>query len=398
MTVIDTANCIGTRPQYFSTTYDEYNNLQVGLEDDDTAISVKENFLISVNGQDKIFDFSFLRWNAATDFESGVSRTVSTNYWLYITEEGAAIISDQKPYNESGFLKGWYHPYNSWRCVAQLYNNAANDFELIKATEKAIGDVSFSTRESVGKNSYTDRVTIANGTTTAEVGFRQGKFIFDDGSGQTITPGLLKRLDAAWAPGNQQGGLDTGTVADGTYFCFSIYKPGAPSQVLRAGDDYFDYGTTEYLFSLSPTAPTMPTGYTKKEYVGAIIRDSGAILDFEQYDRDFMLVDASLDGTGAYSATTNLTLQTPIGIITKAYIDFWMQRTSGVSTFLWCLRSGFQNAPAQQLIEGTEATTEKQVSLYTDASSQIVLDKNSSGFNIADSRFYTTGWKDINLR
>jgi hypothetical protein len=71
---------------------------------------------------------------------------------------------------------------------------------------------------------------------------------------------LTVAIDASGA-----NGLDTGTVAiDTGYFLFVIYDAAA--------------STTAGLFSLSATAPTLPTGYTYFRRVGWIVTDSGAVL------------------------------------------------------------------------------------------------------------------------
>lgn len=70
---------------------------------------------------------------------------------------------------------------------------------------------------------------------------------------------LTKRIDANWAVGNNNGGLDTGTVAaTGTYYIWLIQR----SDTLVA----------DALFSLSATAPTMPANYDRKRLIGSLIR------------------------------------------------------------------------------------------------------------------------------
>tara|TARA_R110002110_G_scaffold37601_2_gene124026 strand:- start:4734 stop:5798 length:1065 start_codon:yes stop_codon:yes gene_type:complete len=80
---------------------------------------------------------------------------------------------------------------------------------------------------------------------------------------------LTKRLDAAWAVGTGNGGLDTGTIGNSIYHVWLIKRS--------------DTGVVDALFSLSSTSPTMPASYDLKRRVGAIIRATGAILPFIQY-------------------------------------------------------------------------------------------------------------------
>jgi hypothetical protein len=72
---------------------------------------------------------------------------------------------------------------------------------------------------------------------------------------------ITKRIDAAWAVGTGNGGLDTGAVGDFLYYIWLIRRP--------------DTGVVDALFSLSNTAPTMPTNYTQKALIGAVRRNGG---------------------------------------------------------------------------------------------------------------------------
>lgn len=81
---------------------------------------------------------------------------------------------------------------------------------------------------------------------------------------------LTKRLDAAWAVGTNQGGLDTGSIADTNYYIWLIARS--------------DTGVVDVLFSTSATAPTMPTNYDYKRLIGWFKRASSAIVAFKTYE------------------------------------------------------------------------------------------------------------------
>jgi hypothetical protein len=126
-----------------------------------------------------------------------------------------------------------------------------------------------------------------------------------DSDGHTVmrlTTAITKRLDAAWAVGTGNGGLDTGSIADTTYHIWLIQRS--------------DTGVTDALFSASASAPTMPTNYDRKRRIGSIIRASAAIRTFVQYDDRFWLnipvqdVNATNPGTSAVTRT----LTTPGGV------------------------------------------------------------------------------------
>lgn len=76
-----------------------------------------------------------------------------------------------------------------------------------------------------------------------------------------LTSALTKRLDASWAVGTNQGGLDTGAVGNNTYYIWLIQRS--------------DTGVVDVLFSLSSTAPTMPANYDRKRLLGLLVRSSG---------------------------------------------------------------------------------------------------------------------------
>lgn len=122
-----------------------------------------------------------------------------------------------------------------------------------------------------------------------------------------LTSGLTKRLDANWAVGTNQGGLDTGAKANSTwYHVWLIQRP--------------DTGVVDALFSTSATAPTMPANYTIKRRIGAILTDgSGNILAFVQRGDNFRWTTPPAASSASYTAYATATPVVPTGIIVEAY-------------------------------------------------------------------------------
>lgn len=121
-------------------------------------------------------------------------------------------------------------------------------------------------------------------------------------STMTLSTGILKRLDAAWAVGSGNGGLDTGTIANTTYHVWLIQRS--------------DTGVVDALFSTSATSPTMPSGYDRKRRIGAILREAGVIVPFAQttrnrFERKLAVIERS--STTAL-ASTLFALSVPSGI------------------------------------------------------------------------------------
>lgn len=137
-----------------------------------------------------------------------------------------------------------------------------------------------------------------------------------------LASALTKRLDATWAVGTNQGGLDTGTKTNSTwYYVYIISKAD---------------GTTDVLFSTSASSPTMPTDYVYKRRIGSIKTDSsgnilqGLWVPISGGGIKFIYKDliADLDTTSNQAKTT-LTLSTPLGIKTRPIL--WIQANSASS-------------------------------------------------------------------
>jgi len=117
----------------------------------------------------------------------------------------------------------------------------------------------------------------------------------------TLASALTKRLDASWAVGTNQGGLDTGSIANTTYHVWLIQRS--------------DTGVVDVLFSTSATSPTMPTNYDRKRRIGSILRESAAIVGFKQYNKRFLRNAPKIDSTVATAFTSEtITLSIPAGI------------------------------------------------------------------------------------
>lgn len=139
-------------------------------------------------------------------------------------------------------------------------------------------------------------ITISNNATDAnnDIDFSAGNGVLDDGSGQVLlTTTLVKRLDASWVAGTNQGGLFSGTKANSTkYYEFAITN----GTINDAG------------FDISPTGANIPAGY-KGSCRGMIKTDgSGNILPFKQTKNKTLLTSPITEYSGTVGATyTNLT-------------------------------------------------------------------------------------------
>ena len=92
-----------------------------------------------------------------------------------------------------------------------------------------------------------------------------------------LASALTKRIDAAWAVGTNNGGLDgtesvAGTPDASTWYYIHL--------IARS-----DTGVVDALYSESATAPTMPTNYDFRRLIGCVLTDSSAnIIAYDAYE------------------------------------------------------------------------------------------------------------------
>jgi hypothetical protein len=187
---------------------------------------------------------------------------------------------------------------------------------------------SSATTTSEGKSILPVKITIANNTGDSDhdIDFSAGVFQFDDGSGQAVASALTKQIDAAWSAGNNQGGLDTGTVASNTwYYCFAIYDS--------------TNGISDFIFSLSSTSPTLPGTYDKQQYLGAIRTDGSANIEqFRQSGSEFYYIDKTVNTYTASNPGTSQVTQTmeipPISGIVGVINCLWAQLNNASDKYI----------------------------------------------------------------
>lgn len=136
------------------------------------------------------------------------------------------------------------------------------------------------------------------------------------------------KTTSAWAVGTGNGALDTGAIANSTwYHVFLIQRP--------------DTGVVDVLFSLSATSPTLPTNYTLFRRIGSMKTNGSALwTKFYQVGNDFLWdVPGSDMNTGTVSTTAVLiTLSVPTGIQVIPNTDFFVN-VSTVNTAVYLITS-----------------------------------------------------------
>lgn len=116
----------------------------------------------------------------------------------------------------------------------------------------------------------------------------------------------LSKTTSSWAVGSGNGGLDTGTIANNTWYTpYIIRRP--------------DTGVVDLIFSTNTTSPTLPANYTQfRKLDGMPLRTngSGQWTKFIHVDNEVMWDVPVLDVNvaGSVGSSTNYTLTVPVGV------------------------------------------------------------------------------------
>jgi hypothetical protein len=205
---------------------------------------------------------------------------------------------------------------------------------------------------------------------------------------------LTKRLDANFAVGNNEGGLDTGSKANSTwYHVFLIRKDSN--------------GAIDALFSASYASPSLPTGWSNRCYLGSVLTNaSGNIRPFLQYGKHVLWNDTSLandvDTTTTTSRATHTLPSIPPGPIVEANLNILVAHASQRPAVYLCSPNAMDLAPTQggdfplgtmQVpVTGAGLIQAHFMRLLTDASAQICSRSTATATTI---KVATMGWEYI---
>lgn len=195
---------------------------------------------------------------------------------------------------------------------------------------------------------------------------------------------IIKRVDANWAAGTGNGGFPSGITltANTWYYFFVIAKPD---------------GTVDAGFDSSLSATNLladATGYTKYRRVGSMKTDVSANwLQYYQQKERFILKTSISSSTAQNAYPTLTTVDTPVGIITTAILNFII---TGNAIVTHGATSPTINDNLQSVI-GTSSSDQKHMIAYieTNTSSQINEGRTSFSGGTYTYDIRTLGWVDI---
>jgi hypothetical protein len=236
---------------------------------------------------------------------------------------------------------------------------------------------------------YIDGLTMSTAGASATMTIDAGQATNSTNAALLTLSASINKTTAAWAVGSGNGGIDTGSIANSTwYYFYLIRRP--------------DTGVVDVVFSLNSASPTLPTNYTQFRYIGAgLTNGSAQWTAFTQFGDYFQWGTPVVDFTGAGVVTAStLTCSVPRG--RKMLASFNVTASQGASAAIYLsdlasvdLAPGTTAAPLSSMRPGDGAGTGgSMVSVTTNTSAQIRRREGATGtYSIA-----AVGWTDLRGR
>jgi hypothetical protein len=127
--ITNSSNTIAARSADFYKPFSDLNTIIPEKYNASTVRSSRVGDRVSVYGTQHFFDRQFVKWVMAGDLETG-TEAASTNYFLYVTDQGDTVLSVTYPNDRHSDLLGAYHPAKPWRCVGMIRNDASSNFTV----------------------------------------------------------------------------------------------------------------------------------------------------------------------------------------------------------------------------------------------------------------------------
>lgn len=197
---------------------------------------------------------------------------------------------------------------------------------------------------------------------------------------------LIKRVDAAWVAGTNQGGRTGTALADGWWHVYAIKD--------------VTNNIVDVVLDSSGAGPSLPSGYTKYRLLGSVNRISGAFQRFIQTGDYFgLLVPINIRNGATFAIATSIDSKTPIGRKCRANIYANLIMAAGPAQTmindpdttdvavdaLNCNIRGMQSGA------GANGIGDAMLQIYTNTLSQLRERSNAAGATLGVQLF---GWYD----
>jgi len=240
------------------------------------------------------------------------------------------------------------------------------------------------------ERSYLSGYTMSTAGSSSTMSIAVGQATNSDNTAVITLGSAINKSTAGWSVGSGNGCLDTGSIANTTWYHFyAILRP--------------DTGVVDVLCSLSATAPSLPASYTKQRRIGSgRTNGSAQWTQFVQNGDEFLWTNGSLDVNTTNPGTSAVlsTLLVPTNVQVWALVNRIV--VTGAGGAVTDLVSSPDQADAAPSLTAAPGAT-----LYVPASSngatRLQIRTNASGqirsrLSFSDgstiSRMVTVGWID----
>lgn len=247
--------------------------------------------------------------------------------------------------------------------------------------------------------SYLAGLTLSAAGATGTFGIAAGIAADSTNAATMALASAYTKTTSAWAVGSGNGGIDTGTIANTTWYHVYLIERT-------------DTGVVDVLFSLSATSPTLPSSYTLFRRIGSMLTDGSAHwVKFEQNGDEF-LWDAQTSDINV-SLSDGLAHLYPMSVPTgiKVNVLFSLRASFSSVTSFFIITSPDQadtapnsgsSPPLWEFFAGTAlANPVLSYNIRTDTSGNVrIRGNNGSGTGASDSSLHsmTRGWIDTRGR
>jgi len=141
-----------------------------------------------------------------------------------------------------------------------------------------------------------------------------------------VLSSAISKTTSAWAVGTGNGALDTGAIANNTWYHVHLIE--RTDGTLR-----------DVLVSLSATAPTMPSGYTYARRIGSLRTNGSAqwtkfVQDGDLFHWDAPVLDVSSSNPGSGAVTRTLSVPTGVNVEAFGHVQTYDSGTPNIVTLL----------------------------------------------------------------
>lgn len=260
---------------------------------------------------------------------------------------------------------------------------------IIRSTAANVVEILNFTRALPFLRGYIDGLVMSTAGSSATMSVAAGQATNSTNVVMLNLAASISKTTSAWAVGTGNGGIDTGSIANSTwYYFYLIRRP--------------DTGVVDVIFSTSASSPTLPTNYTQYRYIGAGLTNGSAqwtafIQDADLFTWSIPILDVNATGAGTSAVTR--TLSVPRKNVVALMNVRLTAGASGDACYISDLADSDQapssTAAPLSSIEpsGTNASVAAQVQCRTNTSAQI-RSRQAVGDGSCILRIATFGWVD----